>query len=387
MSRPLQIFVFVTVALLLVGGLHAYFWMRLVRDTALPAPWSTLATVAIVLLALSLPATVILARGLQRPVALLAWLAFSWLGLLFLLFVTLLISDVVSAGFSLHALIGGAAPDAERRQLLARIFAGTATTFAAGTAVAAAFAALRPVQVKDVSVTLSRLPKALDGFSIVAISDVHLGPTIGADFMRSVVERINALSPDLVAIVGDLVDGSVDELRESAAPLAGLRAREGVFFVTGNHEYYSGAEAWMKHLGTLGIRALQNERVSVRRDGATFELAGTHDLQGRSFGMGHDLDRALSGRDPTLPLVLLSHQPKTFPESAQKGVDLQISGHTHGGQIWPFGFLVRLQQGFLAGLSRVGEAQLYVSRGTGYWGPPMRLGAPAEISRIVLRTP
>jgi uncharacterized protein len=193
---------------------------------------------------------------------------------------------------------------------------------------------------------------------------------------------VNALQPDLIAIVGDLVDGSVDELAQSAAPLAALVAKHGAFFVTGNHEYYSGALAWLAHLRTLGIRTLENERVAIAEG---LDLAGTNDLAGRSAGHGPNLDQALANRDASRALVLLAHQPKTFLEAAGKDVDLQLSGHTHGGQIWPFGFLVRWQQGFLAGLSRVGRSQLYVSRGTGYWGPPMRLGAPAEITRVVLR--
>jgi uncharacterized protein len=195
--------------------------------------------------------------------------------------------------------------------------------------------------------------------------------------------------PDVVAITGDLVDGTVDELRDAVAPLGSLKAKYGVFFVTGNHEYFSGARAWVEELSRIGIRVLRNERVSIGEVGAAFDLAGVDDRSARRFsddGHGEDLAKALSGRDEARAVVLLAHQPRTVLDAAAFGVDLQLSGHTHGGQIWPFGALVRLQQQFLAGLARHRDTLIYVSRGTGYWGPPMRLFAPAEITQIVLRS-
>lgn len=384
MSHLGRIALFLAVTLTLVGGLHYYFWARLVRDTALPVPWARAGTLALVLLALSIPASFILGRLLARPLSGLAWVAFVWMGLFFLLFVALLATDAVRSGVALTTWLQGAPLDPERRQFLSRALAGVASAFAGGAGLAGVASVLGPVQVKTVEVKLKKLPRALDGFTIAAISDVHLGPTIGPGFMRDVVSRVNALGADVVAIVGDLVDGSVEELRDSAAPLSELRAPHGVFFVTGNHEYYSGAPEWIAHLETLGIQTLGNARVALEREGHALELAGAHDLTGEG-ALGFDLERALHGRDPARPLVLLSHQPRTFPRAVEQAVDLQISGHTHGGQIWPWGFVVKLQQGFLAGLSKVGGSQLYVSCGTGYWGPPMRLAAPAEISRIVLR--
>jgi predicted MPP superfamily phosphohydrolase len=159
-----------------------------------------------------------------------------------------------------------------------------------------------------------------------------------------------------------------------------------VYFVTGNHEYYAGAESWCAHLTSLGLRVLRNERVEIGTADASFDLAGIDDLSGRHFGPGHgaDLPRALSGRDSSRELVLLAHQPRVVVEAEQAGVGLQLSGHTHGGQIWPFNFLVRLQQPVISGLERVGRALIYVSDGTGYWGPPMRLGSRAEITQLTL---
>ena len=382
MSRIAQVATFLGISSVILGGIHYFIWARLFRDTVLPPLWTRAAGLALLALAISIPMSFILSRVLGRPLSALSWVAFGWMGVFFLLLVGLAAGELVRGGVALADFVRGVPVDPMRRQLLARGLAGAASAFAVGAGLRGLYGVVRPVQVKQVEVALGDLPAALDGFSIVAISDVHLGPTIGPEFMRDVVARVNALQPDLIAIVGDLVDGSVEELRESAAPLQKLAARHGSFFVTGNHEYYSGAQEWLSHLRTLGLRTLENERVTIAEG---FDLGGTNDLAGHGFRHGPDLDRVLAGRDGSRPLVLLAHQPKTFPEAAGKGVGLQISGHTHGGQIWPFGLLVRWQQGFLAGLSRLGSSQLYVSRGTGYWGPPMRLGAPAEITRLVLR--
>ena len=244
-------------------------------------------------------------------------------------------------------------------------------------------------RIVDVPIELARLPAALSGFTIAQISDVHAGPTVDRTFVEGVVRRVNELAPDLVAITGDLVDGSIKRYASVVEPLADLRSPHGTFFVTGNHEYYSGVDSWLTHLRGLGLRVLRNERVSIARNDNAFDLAGIDDHESHRWGRGHgaDLPRALEGRDPARALVLMAHQPRQVRIAARHGVDLQISGHTHGGQIFPWHGAVMIQQGgLLAGHYRVGDTQLYVSRGTGYWGPALRIGAPAEISRIVLRT-
>jgi hypothetical protein len=215
-----------------------------------------------------------------------------------------------------------------------------------------------------------------------------MGPTLRRDFAEQIVAQVNALDPDVIAITGDLVDGSVDRLRELVAPLAGLRAKHGVYFVTGNHEYYSNAVAWCEELTRLGLRVLRNERVPIGSGSESYYLAGVDDYKASQFGNGHgaDLSRALQGADPSRPVVLLAHQPLAVREAQEKGVDLVLSGHTHGGQIWPWHFFVRLQQPVVRGLHRFGSTQIYVNSGTGYWGPPMRIGAPAEITKIVLES-
>jgi predicted MPP superfamily phosphohydrolase len=248
---------------------------------------------------------------------------------------------------------------------------------------------LRPVTVKPLSVTLNRLPKPLDGLRIVQITDLHIGPMVGGNWLRQVVDQVNALKPDMIAVTGDLVDGSVEELTAHVAPIDNLKASLGVYFITGNHEYYSGVEAWCAHIAKLGLRVLRNERVSITvSSGDSFDLAGVDDWRSRQFaGEGPDLPKALAGRDQNKTLILLAHQPAAISEAAQHGVDLQLSGHTHGGQIWPFKYLVYLQQPYVEGLHRHRDTgtQIYVSPGTGFWGPPMRFGTTAEITHIILR--
>jgi predicted MPP superfamily phosphohydrolase len=373
--------IFVSVFAVLVGGSHYYLWARLVRDALQAGPTRSLATTAVVLAAVLTVLAMPLGRALPRSmVSPLAWIAFTWMGLLFFALVLLGAADL---GRALYGVLLGAPVDEERRAFVMRALAGVVAAGTVGLGGAAAYEALGPLVVKKVKVPLARLRRALDGYTIVQLSDIHVGPTIGVEFIRDMVTRVNAQNPDVVAITGDLVDGSVDELGPLVAPLADLRARDGVFFVTGNHEYYSGANEWVRFLGTLGIKVLRNERVRVREG---LEIAGVDDATAHQFGIGHgaDVARAMGGRDPEHAVVLLAHQPKAIAEAERHGADLVLSGHTHGGQLFPFNFLVRLQQPYVAGLHDHGRAKIYVSRGTGYWGPPMRLGAPAEITRIEL---
>jgi len=230
------------------------------------------------------------------------------------------------------------------------------------------------------------LPPALDGFRIAQISDIHVGPTIKRPYVEAVVEAVNKLDADLVAITGDLVDGSVPDLAEHVAPLAGLRSREGSFFVTGNHEYYSGAAAWVGELRRLGITVLVNEHVVVRRGDAAIVVAGVTDFNAGHFDRAEASDpkRALAGSPSAALRLLLAHQPRSAEAAEAAGFDLQLSGHTHGGQFLPWNFLVRLQQPFTAGLKRWRRMWVYTSRGTGYWGPPKRFGAPSEITLLRL---
>ncbi|HEY8242852.1 MAG TPA: metallophosphoesterase [Casimicrobiaceae bacterium] len=246
--------------------------------------------------------------------------------------------------------------------------------------------ARRVPRVRRVEVPISNLPEELHGFTIVQVTDLHVGPTIRRAQVDAVVDRVNALDADLIAVTGDLVDGSVRELGAHTLPLGRMTARHGTYFVTGNHEYYSGVHAWVAELKRLGMRVLLNEHVSLRHDGANIVIAGVTDYSAGRFVEGHTSDphRALAGAPEDTVRVLLAHQPRSALEAQHAGVDLQLSGHTHGGQFVPWNFFVRFYQPFNAGLHRLGTLWVYVSRGTGYWGPPKRLGAPSEITHLRL---
>ncbi|HEX9051653.1 MAG TPA: metallophosphoesterase [Anaeromyxobacter sp.] len=400
MSRSTPSFLlFVLLAVAILGGMHAYLWARLVRDAALPEPWRRIATVALVLLALAVPVAMAAMRLAPPPIdRIVPAIAFTWLGVAFMLLCAVAALDLVrflsTAGTWLsgwmRAGVAGPPADPDRRLFVARALAGTAAAATAGTGAFAYRAATGPAEITEVPVKLARLPPALSGLSIAQITDLHVGPMIREREVRRIVEQTNALRPDVVAVTGDLVDGSVAELGPAVASLSRLQARYGVYFVTGNHEYYSGVTPWIAELRRLGLRVLRNERVSVGDAGASLDLAGVDDWSAARFGNGHGwrLADALAGREPDRSLVLLAHQPRGVAEAVRSGVELQVSGHTHGGQIFPFSLIVGAVYPYLAGLYHHAEGaasgQIFVSRGAGYWGPPLRLGSPPEIAKIVL---
>lgn len=365
----------VATVLALSATLHFYIGVRLVPSLPTGAGWVLsawlLASAALV------PAGLLARRLMRRPAAAdrLTWIGMLAMGLFSSLFVLTLLRDVLLLALAIAGGPALAAPSAWAVPLLALAF----------TAVGYANARL-PARIKRVTVPLAGLPAGLADFRIVQISDIHVGPTIKQRYLQAIVDRVNALNPDVVAITGDLVDGSVAELRAHVAPLAQLRARHGVFFVTGNHEYYSGVHGWVDELRRLGIRVLHNEHVVLAHGGARLVLAGVTDFSGHHFDAAHRSDpaAAVAGAPEGVPRVLLAHQPRSATEAARAGFDLQISGHTHGGQFLPWRFFVPLQQPFTAGLHQLGRLQIYVSRGTGYWGPPKRLGAPSEIAELLL---
>jgi predicted MPP superfamily phosphohydrolase len=381
MSRLVSFALFFSIMLAVLGGVHYYLWARLIRDISLPPAGQQALTLGLLVLYFSIPLSFFVRRTGAAWSVPVVWVSSVWMGVMFLVFFVLLAGDAGRAAYALFEWVRGAEPpDPDRRLALSRTFALGVAVVAGALGLVAVRSGLARVALREVDVRLGRLPKALDGTTIVQLTDVHVGPTIGRDFIEQVVARANSANPDLIAITGDLVDGSVEDLREHVAPLAGLRARWGVYFVTGNHEYYSGAEEWCAELGRLGIRVLRNERVTIGDGEASFDLAGIDDAHASP-----DLARAVAGRDASRELVLLAHQPRAVFEAMQHGVGLQLSGHTHGGQLWPWNFFVRLQQPVVSGLKRFGETLVYVSNGTGYWGPPMRLAAPAEITRVRLR--
>jgi uncharacterized protein len=387
---------FGVVVLVAMLVLHGYLWWRLVRCTTRSGPVRRGLTALTCVLAL-LPALAIGLRGTlpRHAAAPLDWVAYSWLGIAFYLFLTLLVLEPVR--LLLRRWTRRRRPDVAvpedrevigRRIFLARGVALTAGAVALGTAGTGAYIANAPPVVRRVPITLPTLDPALDGLRIVTFSDAHLSATYGGRRFERLVEIVNGQRPDVVAIVGDLVDGSVEELREDVAPLADLVSEQGVYFVTGNHEYFVDTRAWLRHLPTLGVQVLHNERVPIRRGTASFDLAGIDDRTAAASGVpgqGADLDAALDGRDDSTPVVLLAHQPVMVEQARAAGVDLQLSGHTHGGQLWPFDYVIRLDQPAVEGWSRYGRTQLYVTAGAGYWGPPMRVGATPEVTVVELR--
>jgi hypothetical protein len=281
--------------------------------------------------------------------------------------------------------LGALWPGARALEGFSQATAWAVLAAAATATVLGAWNARRTAAVVRVDVPVPGLPAALHGFTIAQISDIHVGPTIRGGYLQAIVDRVNRLEADMVAVTGDLVDGSVAELARHVAPLATLRSRHGTFFVTGNHEYYSGVQAWIAELRRLNVRVLLNEHVVLRHEGSEVVVAGVTDHGAHHFDTGHRSDprASLLGAPIGAALrLLLAHQPRSALAAVGLGFHLQLSGHTHGGQFWPWNLFVRLQQPFTAGLHRLRDLWIYTSRGTGYWGPPKRIGAPSEITHL-----
>ena len=419
-------------ALAVLGLAHWYLWRRLVRDVSAPGGlWRHTGTVlAFLLPALALGALI---GGRVLPMAAerwLAWPGYLWLAVLLYLVLALLAGEAVrpllarlplrrpappqpdrteaanaeaagaeAAGAELvsveaasteaastelvsadEAPAAPAAVSPERRLFISRAVAIGAAGAAAAVVGNGTYGVLRGPRLKQITVPLAKLPARAHGYRIAVVSDIHLGPILGRAHTQRIVDTINGAQPDLVVVVGDLVDGTVPELGRAAEPLARLRARDGSYFVTGNHEYFSGAAPWVEFVRSLGVHPLQNARVEL----SGFDLAGVNDLAGTAEGDGPDFVKALGDRDRSRTSVLLSHQPVTIHDAVRHGVDLQLSGHTHGGQLWPGNYLAELANPTVAGLERYGDTQLYVTRGAGAWGPPVRVGAPSDITIVTL---
>ncbi|HEY2187072.1 MAG TPA: metallophosphoesterase [Caldimonas sp.] len=364
--------------------LHAFVGWRLVPALGSIAAGALLAAVLCVS-ALTLPFGLGARHaGTGRRAATLAWVGLLCMGLFSSLFVLAVARDVaLLASIAVVALRPGTID-------VAALIVPSARAVAIGAALVTLCGfvnARRTARIARVDVPIASLPVALAGFTIAQVSDVHVGPTIKRPFVEAIVAAVNELEVDLVAITGDLVDGAVHELAVDVAPLAGLRSREGSFFVTGNHEYYSGAASWTRELRRLGLTVLMNEHVVVRRGGAALVLGGVTDFSAHHFdgAEASDPEAALAGGPADAAVrVLLAHQPRSAAAAEAAGFDLQLSGHTHGGQFLPWNFFVRLQQPFTAGLHRWRRMWVYTSRGTGYWGPPKRFGAPSEITLLRL---
>ncbi|HKY90332.1 MAG TPA: metallophosphoesterase [Nevskiaceae bacterium] len=365
--------------------LHAYVGVRLLPHLPGGAAVDVGGTLFLALSAVLTPAPLIFRvsrRG--RDGEMLAWTGYLLMGL----FSSLLVLTWVREALLLAAWVANAvepglvALDALRRYSALAVVLVTGLVTVIGL-----FNARRRARVVDVDIPIAGLPDDLDGFTIVQISDLHVGPTIKRGYLDAIVRKVNALSADVVAITGDVVDGSVARLKAHVEPLGRLVARHGVYCVTGNHEYYSGVESWIAEWRRLGLRVLLNQNAVVGEEGARVLIAGVTDYSAHHYADAHRSDpgAALHGapRDVAVK-VLLAHQPRSASAAARAGFDVQLSGHTHGGQFLPWNWFVRFQQPFTAGLHRLHSLWVYTSRGTGYWGPPVRFCAPSEITRVRL---
>ena len=365
--------------------LHLYIGLRLLPDM----PFGTLGVAALgvwLIVSTSLTPLGLLARRIKRqPLSdRLAWAGLLAIGSLSSLLVLTLIRDVMLlVGYA----VSGWLFEGDLLQQFKSSSAVAVPLLAGLFTLVGLINARRRAKVRSVNVPIVDLPAPLHGFTIAQISDVHIGPTIKREYVAAIVDAVNQLDADMIAVTGDLVDGSVKQLSVHTQPLSRLSARHGAFFVTGNHEYYSGVSGWVAELRRLGLCVLMNEHVVLRHKGGVVVVAGVTDYSAHHYDRAQQSDpaAAIAGA-PTDAAVklLLAHQPRSAFAAEPAGFHLQLSGHTHGGQFWPWTFFVRLQQPFTAGLRRLGSLWVYTSRGTGYWGPPQRLGAPSEITHLRL---
>ena len=392
---------FLAFILLICTLFSTYTSWRLITPAKMRFPLNLLAWTAVVSLWISFPLPILLRRvGFDHPVVdALSLVIYAGIGFMSLVLALLLLRDTAwIIGTLIRKLIfyvgflfrsdnrTSETFDAGRREFVVNSLNGCILAASGVLTAYGAFEAFRTPRVKEVLVPVKGLLKDFEGFRIVQLTDLHINSPGKGKWVKAVVERVNRLSPDIVALTGDLADRSVASLRNDVAPLSGLSAKYGSFFVTGNHEYYSGVEEWISETKRLGFTALINEHEIVRQGKARLLLGGVTDFSaGRRFSKHVSSPKAaVAGAQETDFKILLAHQPKNIFEAAEAGFDLQLSGHTHGGQFLPWQYAISLNQPFLSGLHKFKETQIYVSRGTGYWGPPLRLGAPSEISLIKL---
>lgn len=366
----------------LLALLHVYIGWRILPDLPVSHTWRVVGACWLALSFVLVPAG-LLARAIKRqPLSdRVAWAGLLAMGFFSSLLILTLLRDALLVLAAWLGLAGLSMASFASWTALAVPALALAVTLVG------LFNARRVARVVEVEVAIAGLPEPLHGFTIAQISDIHVGPTIKRGYLDAIVNVVNGLDADLIAVTGDLVDGSVRQLAPHTAPLARLTARHGAYFVTGNHEYYSNAHDWIIEVRRLGLTVLMNEHVVLQHDEASLLLAGVTDYSAHQFDESHRSDphAALAGApDSAIIKVLLAHQPRSAHAAADAGFDLQLSGHTHGGQFFPWNLAVPLQQPFTAGLNRLRSLWVYTSRGTGYWGPPKRLWAPSEITRLRL---
>jgi hypothetical protein len=378
----------IVVFLLVVQGLslllHWHVGSRLAEVLGLSGPGSKVLWAILGLLYLSIPAAFALARSTRFGLAgdVLVWIGYAWMGIVFLLLAGTLAADLLGLlarglGWILGQDLSGSI----------RILRATGLAVGLLGSIAGLKGALSAPEIHDVEVAIPNLPSPFDGYRIAHVTDTHVGRILGSAWTSALARRVDSAAPDLVVHTGDLVDGTVEGMGPAVGMFARMRGKDGAFFVTGNHEAYSGIAPWVRFVQGMGWTVLANRHALIRRGAATLCIAGVTDAHegGVVGGTAPDVRAALSGVPAGVPVILLAHQPRQALQAQNLGVSLQLSGHTHGGQLWPFHYLVRLQQPTISGLARIGDVQVFTSRGAGFWGPPLRLFAPPEIPILVLR--
>ncbi|MBC8989440.1 metallophosphoesterase [Micromonospora chalcea] len=395
------------IAFAIAALVHLYLWKRLVRDTLTSARRQRTGAIGVAVALVVLLATASLGDRLPSGLQWLTLPGWVWLAVMFYLLVMLVLLEVpvlvlrriqarrarpVPASTSAQNGSVDSVPvsvpdhDPGRRLLLRRGAAITAGTVAVGLTGFGMTRAYRPPTIKRYDIPMARLARRADGLRLAVLADLHVGPLLGTGQVERMVEIVNGLDADVVAVVGDVVTSEPGRVRESLLPLSRMRGRHGVFYVTGNHEYYVGVEAWTEAADELGLRVLRNERVEIAHGGGAIDLAGVDDVTGSQHADAPDCVKALAGRAQDRPVVLMAHQPVAVRDAAPYGVGLQLSGHTHGGQMFPFNHLVGLQQPVVSGFGEVDGTPVYVTNGAGFWGPPVRVGADPDITLLTLRS-
>jgi predicted MPP superfamily phosphohydrolase len=375
---------FFILMVLIVAAIHTYIGFRLIPAPRFGSRRKKMLWGLIGLSAVSIPLTFVGGRFLDPGLAstALAWIGFTALGVMGIVAGLVVVRDLFLGG----ARLAPHGADPSRREFLRRASSFGVLGVGGVIAVEGFVSAARPPAVERVRVPIDDLPEALEGFRIAQISDTHLGPTLGRDFLADVVRRVNDLEPDVIAFTGDLADGYTVHMRPVVEPLRDLRARHGAYFVTGNHEYYWSHEDWIGLVRELGLNVLTNEHRVVSVKGAKLAVGGVPDAREseRFEERASDPEQAFAGADDVDVKVLLAHRPKSLYGAQRAGAHLQLCGHTHGGQIFPANLLVYLAHPVVAGLKRFGDTWVYVNRGTAYWGPPMRTGGAGEITLVEL---
>ena len=372
----------------------SYLGWRLISPFHLTSPYKQMAWAGLILMFMIPFSTFILVRVAENASDALSWIGYLSLGFLSFVIVSLFFRDIIYlSGFILQKIYTffSASPeliDASKREFLVQTTNLGMLGIATALTTYGVYEARKKPGIVNVDIPIAKLPQEFDGFRIVQISDIHAGLTIKRDFIETIAEEVKSLSPDLIAFTGDMADGSVPHLKYDLEPLEHIYAPHGKFFITGNHEYYSGVEQWVTHARDMGYDVLMNEHRLVTRNGASFVLAGVTDYSGGGFSPAHKSDpaKALNGAPKELAKILLAHQPRTLFHVNDLDLDLVLMGHTHGGQFFPWNLVATIGQPFIRGLNKYNNRTwAYVSKGTGYWGPPVRVGARSEITVLTLK--